>query len=1264
MKNAKRLKIIGLLAILLLPSILQLIYIERSQKITSTQSNENPLFDTVSDNQLTNPKIPKPSDYPPYIDEDTIAFCDFNEGTAEYFGHGRSSNPDTRLINPGIEGEQSMLIPYASEPAQFFVSLSHENITNGTIECYFRPLYIRENSIPYKIMFIGYETLCEVYLQGDSLFAWHTTEQGVSTSPTIQSNETLQLDITYHIAYSFGSEGQKLYLDGNLVAESTFTGGMRNEKIIAWGLGSVDMMPNAVGVYDMLKISDIQRVSFADRRPSNPSFSSQDLNPSLPSYHIDADTFLFYGFEAGFGIETQTEILLNEVSGVTSSIPYGIWGDESYFLGYDRYSRYYIESPYIYSNMSKGTIEVDFMPFYLADDGHDYNILFIDSSNTTPFQLFIRGNDLYAQHKNNTGTESPLLISNVSLTVDTYYHLAYTFGPLGSKLYINDDLVAESNCDFGIGPLDHWIWGFGHTEDLFPAIGVYDNLRISSIQRDNFTDVFEINPEFNRNNIQKYVPTYNYFDNNTFMLYDYETVPISLTFDAQIYNNYGEILAPGIFDDRSYIFNWNENPFFNKACTSVRSDYINSTMDQGTVEFFFHPLYLANDGKEYSVMHITGGDLPLCSITIRGEYLYAQHSNINEQKSPLLKSNIKLEMGQTYHIAYTFGENGSYLYINNQLESSSECTFGIGTPSNWSWNLGRSYHIGLPPAIGIYDFFRISMNQRTNFSNHPPISTVFSSDDLNPNLPPFPLDPITLPNPSDGPISLDGNESVGYAILCGIRDYPGFSADLRYTENDINDYKSFLREKLHFQDENIQVLLNSQGTISNINQAFADVKSKMDGNDYLFFTFSGHGSSSSEALEFSWPVTFKYSDWQPWDQTWDYEAKDAIYTRVHFTSIDLQENQDFIYIGDYNNQDYYSTVITGQHTDYWSDWVEASHIYVNLISDGQGALEELVIDKVESMFYCPPFYFHPYDGLENGFSDTEFETLLEGIPGKVISIFDSCFSGAFCRAMQGPNRLLFASCGDRQYALESSSIQNGVFTYEFLASWDSLYQENMGIPPAFEDVFSDASINVRARSQDLGYEQNPRKFDSISGDVVVSPYVKVSEISLTSSDYINVVYSSYGLGLGELNLSLYDLENQEYIPYSIYDIPIYDNKINFTIPISNLVDYQCIAINGIIYSGTEIFTDFEYYGDYSTLFSESKDSDKDGISDYEEFLQGSNPWEILEEPEEPDEPEEPGGGSNNSKISGYGFNIFLTGSFLSIIWIMRSIKKRNILNRS
>jgi len=104
MKNlSKRSKIIGILAILLLPSILQLIFIERSQIITSTEFNVSSLVDTESNNQFMNPKIPKTSEYPPYIDNDTIAFCDFDEGTAEYFGHGYSSNPDTRLINPGIE---------------------------------------------------------------------------------------------------------------------------------------------------------------------------------------------------------------------------------------------------------------------------------------------------------------------------------------------------------------------------------------------------------------------------------------------------------------------------------------------------------------------------------------------------------------------------------------------------------------------------------------------------------------------------------------------------------------------------------------------------------------------------------------------------------------------------------------------------------------------------------------------------------------------------------------------------------------------------------------------------------------------------------------------------------------------------------------------------------------------------------------------------------------------------------------------------------
>jgi hypothetical protein len=1252
-KRSKKSKIILLFVILLLTSITQNIYNEGQQKFTLNGSDVDYLFDTESNNPLVNPQLPKTSESHPYNDSDTIILCDFEDGNDDISGIFGASVGASE-ISPGIEGDRSVF--FSSKYSFLGYDIPQENITEGTIECYFRPLYFRENSLPFPIMFVDSEPVCEVYIQGNSLFAWHIAERGISTSPTLQSNTTLQLDVTYHIAYSFGSAGQKLYLDGNLVAESNFDEGMCN-LTTRWGMGKTSINEGARGVYDMYKISKIQRTSFTSLPPTNPSFSSDGLNPITPPYHIDNDTFLYWDCESTSSstIFTRTTILDTDryysMVDTSDRISQGIWGDYSYRLGYDPLASYRIESPYMYSNMSQGTFEIDFMPFYLDDDGLDYNILLLDSGEPNLFRLFLRGNQLLAQHHNND-TASPLLIANTNLTIDTYYHIAYTFGLLGSKLYLNNQLVAESSCNFGIGNPNLWDWGIGHIDKLFPAIGVYDNLRISCVARDDFSDVYKIDPEFDRNNIYTYLPLYNYFDEDTFMLLDFENGRNTITREhgLSLWDTDEPIINPGILGDNSLLLTY--DPDYEMSYCRVTCQYINATMDEGAIDFYFHPTYLANDGREYIVTALGHNELPAYQISIIDKYLYAKHSSNNGQNSSVLKSSTKLEMGKTYHFAYTFGRNGTFLYIDDRLEASSSYNFGIKNPSFWSWRLGFIWTEGMPPnALGLFDFFRVSMTQRTDFSNRPSINSAFSSDDLNLILPPFPPEPaipILIPS-NEGEVSLDGNESVGYAILCGIRDYPGFSADLQYTENDINDYKSFLLEKLHFQEENINILLNSQGTISNINQAFADVKSKMDGNDYLFFTFSGHGSSSVETLEYSWPVTFNYADWQPWDMIWDYEQKYALYTRVHFKSINLQENQDFIYIGDYNNQDYYSTVITGQHTDFWSDWVEASHIYVHLLSDGQGVFEGLEIDKVECMFYSPPFYFHPYDGLETGFSDTDFENLLEGIPGKVISVFDSCFSGAFCRAMQGPNRLLFASCGDKQFALEASSIQNGVFTYEFLQSWDSLYQENMGIPPSLEQVFDDAKTNVRLRSIALGYDQIPMKFDYISGDVIVAPYVEVEEIFPLSSNNLNFSYSAFGIGIGQIEISLYDVEDQNYFTYSISNVPILDNKLNITMPVPDLSDYECIAINGNSITGDEIIGDIEYYGDYSTLFSEAEDWDGDGLSDYDEFLQGSNPWEISNKNPV---------NSNNSKIPGFGITFILLGSILSINWIFVSVRKK------
>jgi len=86
-----------------------------------------------------------------------------------------------------------------------------------------------------------------------------------------------------------------------------------------------------------------------------------------------------------------------------------------------------------------------------------------------------------------------------------------------------------------------------------------------------------------------------------------------------------------------------------------------------------------------------------------------------------------------------------------------------------------------------------------------------------------------------------------YAVIVGISDYQGYSADLRYAEDDAKIFYGYLKKA--FQKEvgagNIVLLLDEQATYSNIMSSLRRTFAEATENDYIMFYFSGHGSPGS-----------------------------------------------------------------------------------------------------------------------------------------------------------------------------------------------------------------------------------------------------------------------------------------------------------------------------------------------------------------------------------------------------------------------------------
>ena len=76
-----------------------------------------------------------------------------------------------------------------------------------------------------------------------------------------------------------------------------------------------------------------------------------------------------------------------------------------------------------------------------------------------------------------------------------------------------------------------------------------------------------------------------------------------------------------------------------------------------------------------------------------------------------------------------------------------------------------------------------------------------------------------------------------YALVIGISDYDGTVNDLHYCDDDAMDWRDFLEDEGY----SVTILIDSNATAYNINSAVDALLANEDGNDYVVFTYSGHG---------------------------------------------------------------------------------------------------------------------------------------------------------------------------------------------------------------------------------------------------------------------------------------------------------------------------------------------------------------------------------------------------------------------------------------
>ncbi|MHA1856688.1 MAG: caspase family protein [Promethearchaeota archaeon] len=449
----------------------------------------------------------------------------------------------------------------------------------------------------------------------------------------------------------------------------------------------------------------------------------------------------------------------------------------------------------------------------------------------------------------------------------------------------------------------------------------------------------------------------------------------------------------------------------------------------------------------------------------------------------------------------------------------------------------------------------------------------------------------------------------GYAILCGVSDYPGSDNDLQYCDDDANDLYNFVQSEFCIPEENIIKLIDSESTKEGISQAISNVSNVMDENDMLFFSYSGHGSADLSTNQHSWSVqsSHPYSNYM--DQYWHYSAPGAAYMRVHFTRIDVEYGYDFIFIGDNDERMYYYDVFSGSYDNLWSYWVPCDDIYVNLYSDFSETDWGFRVDKVEVGYWTAPYNIIPYDGLDDGFTGSELDLLFDQVPGTSAVVLDSCFSGGVGNDLQDSSRYILSASEADEYSLEDSSRHNGLFTYQFLNVWDISLDSNLDGALTFQEIFPDLRANTVSRSSSLGYTHHPQEFDGVGHDVSFKPSANITSLNVngTNENVIDLIYNLKGLGEGRLQFSTYDVDNKFFL--TLNEI---QNLTEF--PWGNTI-YKDIGgnVDGVSCILTSQYRDFIDISN-STLqmtplqLNYTSDFDTDGLSDLEEFEKALNPW--------------------------------------------------------
>ena len=229
-----------------------------------------------------------------FCDANAVIACNFENSWADINNHAASGNA-YNFTSVAIEGNLSLNLDDTNDYVRWRDGTDY---TQGTWECFMIPEQdssVNSDYVSILSVSSGYTPLGALYYKEGLIGAHHS--DGSSWTPEISYAMNLKGGQAYHFAYTFGSSGTFLYVNGELVNSSADTRRLSTSNYY-FGIGAIftyESPKSFPGTYDLVRFSDIQRTSFPVADALLSQGPASPLLDSLKTPDFDGKIILTWG---------------------------------------------------------------------------------------------------------------------------------------------------------------------------------------------------------------------------------------------------------------------------------------------------------------------------------------------------------------------------------------------------------------------------------------------------------------------------------------------------------------------------------------------------------------------------------------------------------------------------------------------------------------------------------------------------------------------------------------------------------------------------------------------------------------------------------------------------------------------------------------------------------------------------------------------------------------------------------------------------------